>query len=329
MLGRVGTFALRATVTAGLLVLLAFVVADPGEMLQLLLRLSPVAALGTLLLTVGDRVLMALKWRLLLTARGVPLGVWTAIRAYFATSLAGLLLPVTVGADAVRIMVVRQYGVYDVAASIVVERTLGALAVLTVALASLAALQARAMDIPGGPAVAIIGLGAAVAAAFVVSLYGAAVLGRRLQGSKATKLLRLVEAYAAYRAHPGTLCVFYLLSIVECLFPVLITWIAAWGLGFDLPFLMFAISTPLALTVARLPVSLGGFGVQEASFVYAARLFGVGPTDALAIMLVMDAVLLIALLPAAFDSGMLSLGRSQPAAAAGSAAIARGPRDEL
>jgi uncharacterized membrane protein YbhN (UPF0104 family) len=62
---------------------------------------------------------------------------------------------------------------------------------------------------------------------------------------------------------------------------------------------------PLALMIARLPVSLGGFGVQEASFVYLAGLLGLGASDAVAVMLVMDAVLILTLLPAAFDVSIL------------------------
>jgi hypothetical protein len=64
--------------------------------------------------------------------------------------------------------------------------------------------------------------------------------------------------------------------------------------------------------VARLPVSLGGFGVQEASFVYLAGLLGLGRADALATMLVVDAVLVLTLLPAAFDVSILRQQRSTP-----------------
>ena len=73
---------------------------------------------------------------------------------------------------------------------------------------------------------------------------------------------------------------------------------------------MFAATIPLALTVARLPISLGGFGVQEASFVYLAGLLAFEPSEALTTMLVTDAALVLTLLPAAFDVRMLNLRRS-------------------
>lgn len=262
------------------------------------------------MVTLGDRVLMALKWRLLLTCRGVPLDAWTAIRAYFATSFAGLVLPITVGADAIRVMAVRRFGVYDVAASVVVERTLGALAILTVSIAALGALHERARDLPGGPGVAIVALALVTFVGFVLSIRLAAAWKWRAESGLLGHVGKLADAYAGYATRRGSLALFYALSIVECGFPVIIGWLAARGLGLELPLSLFAATIPLTLIVARLPVSLGGFGVQEASFVYFAGLFGVGATPALAVMLVVDAVLILALLPAAFDAGMLELGRT-------------------
>jgi hypothetical protein len=49
--------------------------------------------------------------------------------------------------------------------------------------------------------------------------------------------------------------------------------------------------------------------VQEVSFVYLAGLLGLSASDAAATMLVTDAVLVLTLLPAAFDVSML--GRSR------------------
>jgi len=58
-----------------------------------------------------------------------------------------------------------------------------------------------------------------------------------------------------------------------------------------------------------LPISLGGFGVQEGSFVFLAGLVGVSSTNALSIMLVSDIAMLIALLPSSFDNSMVTLKR--------------------
>ena len=301
---------LRLGITLALLALLAFAVADPREVLDAIAGMS-IPALGVaLLLATGDRVLMAYKWQRLLRARGVPLPLGLAIRAYFASTFAGLFLPVTVGADAIRVVGIRRFGVYDVTASIVVERTLGAVAMFSVSLLSCTLLAYALTDPSLGSITGVLVVAAVVcAAAFPVSLWVATRVAARKAGAS-TALGRVASAYAAYGRHPQALVVFYLLSIVETFLPTLTAWVVARGLGFDLPLWIFVATLPIALSVARLPISLGGFGVQEASFVYLAGLLGVGASDALATMLVADAVLLITLLPAAFDVTVLGTWRT-------------------
>ncbi len=300
---------LRLGITIALLALLAFVVAEPREVVQAIARMSLPALGVALVLAAGDRVLMAYKWQRLLRARGVPLPLGVAVRAYFASTFAGLFLPVTLGADALRVVAIRQFGVYDVTASVVVERTLGAVAMFSVALVS-CTLLAYALTEAAFRSVAVVLVVVALvgAAAFPASLWAAGRLAVKRTGDN-SKLGRIASAYAAYGRHPRELVVFYVLSVIETLVPTVTTWVVARGLGFDLPLWVFAATLPIALSIARLPISLGGFGVQEASFVYLAGLLGVGASDALATMLVSGAVLLLTLLPAAYDVTVLGSWR--------------------
>jgi uncharacterized membrane protein YbhN (UPF0104 family) len=300
---------LRLVITLALLGLLAFAVADPREVAREIAGMHWPAVVLALALAAGDRVLMAAKWWMLLRARGVALPVTTAVRAYFASSFAGLFLPVTVGADAIRVFAVRQFGVYDLTASVIVERTLGAIGMLSVGLLGCALL---ARELAGATLRSLAaGLGAVtllLAAVFPVSLWLAA-RRRRWPSLVPPKLSQVADAYAAYARHRGVLAAFAGLSVLESFIPSVTTFVVARGLGYDVPLWLFVATVPIALSVARLPISLGGFGVQEVSFVYLAGLLGMPATDALATMLVADAVLLLTLLPAAFDVPMLSLGR--------------------
>ena len=56
-------------------------------------------------------------------------------------------------------------------------------------------------------------------------------------------------------------------------------------------------------------VSVGGFGVQEAAFVFFGGLVGIARTDAFSIFFLMDIAMFAALLPAALDGRMLTLRR--------------------
>jgi uncharacterized membrane protein YbhN (UPF0104 family) len=307
-----GTTVLRLAITLALLGVLAFVVADPRELADAIAGLSGPALVVALGLTAGDRVLMAGKWWMLLRARGVASPFTIAVRAYFASSFAGLFLPVTLGADAIRVLAIRRLGVPDVTASVVVERTLGVLGMLAVALLSCVLLARHLADTTA--TALFLGLGAmtlGVVILFPLSLWLAS-RRRRWPRMLPAALDRVADAYAAYAQHPVTLAVFVALSVVESLIPPVTTYVLARGLGFDAPLWLFLATVPIALSVARLPISLGGFGVQEVSFVYLAGLVGMSAPDAIATMLVADAVLLMTLLPAAFDTSMLNV-RQPPA----------------
>ncbi len=298
---------LRLAVTFGLLGVLLFVVADVRELWRNIIGISPVAMLLAVVLAAVDRLVMAYKWRMLLRVRGLPVDMWTAVRSYFASSLVGLVLPVTVGADALRVLTLRRFGMLDVTASIVIERILGAIAMVSVAAISCLLLAATVAGVPVQELTTwLVTALVAVTVLFIVSLLAADRWAARHATAPST-LTKITEAYARYRDRPLVLFVFYVLSVGESLIAAVITYVIAVGLGSSVPLYLLMATVPIALASARLPVSLGGFGVQEASFVYLAGLVGLPATEALTIMLLLNAAMLIALLPSAFDTSMLSL----------------------
>ena len=307
--------AVRLTVTIGLLVILVFVVADPREVLALTANVDAAPMIGAILLSLGDRLVMAYKWWLLLRSRELIVSLWTAVRCYLASSLYGLVLPVTVGADAVRVLALRHVGMMEVTASIIVERGLGVIAMGSVALLSCLLLASTVTEFQvQSLTVWLVGAIVMMTFIFTASLHLADRWAMADQTRTPSGLRKAAEAYGRYRRHPGLLTIFYALSVGESLLSALIGYVVAIGLGITLPLYVFVATVPIALASARLPISLGGFGVQEASFVFLAGLVGVSSTNALSIMLVSDVAMLIALLPSAFDSSMLTLRRQAGAA---------------
>ena len=308
--------AVRLTVTVGLLLVLLFVVAEPREVGSLIIGMAPGALIGAVLLSLTDRFVMAYKWWLLLRARSLAVSLWTAVRCYLASSLYGLVLPVTVGADAVRVLALRHVGMMEVTASILVERGLGVIAMGSVALLSClllasAVTRVEVQSLTLWLVVAIV----VMTALFAASLHFADRWAAAETSTAPSRLRKAAEAYGRYRRHPGLLTVFYVLSVGESLLSAVIAYVVAIGLDVSLPLTVLVATVPIALASARLPISLGGFGVQEASFVFLAGLVGVSNTNALSIMLVSDVAMLIALLPSAFDSSMLTLRRQAANAA--------------
>lgn len=263
---------------------------------------------GFLLLIVGlvtaDRLLMAWKWWLLVRGREAAVSLWAAVRAYYVASFAGLLLPMTVGADAVRIAALAGQGrTAGLVASVVLERAVGVLAQAVLALIALAALVALGLGATIGPAERWL-LGGLVALAFLafpfsfpVARWVAAHLAdgdgwRRILGT-------LAAAYGDYGGSASLVVAFFGLTLLEGGIPVAYHYAAGRALGLDPGWTLYIATVPLVFLLARLPVSLGGIGVVEASFVYLATLLGLGRTEALSIALLGEAAVLVSLSPGA------------------------------
>jgi len=300
--GRRG-FHVRLAVSLALLLLLLLFV-DWSRLGARLGAADPIVMLGVVGLATADRLLMAWKWWLLVRARDATLGLWAAIRAYYLASFAGYFLPMTVGADAVRVGALAGAGRTAVlVASVVLERLIGALAQAVVAALSVATLVGLGLGARVGPAERW-GLGAAVAlafAAFPFSFRAARWVAAQLGpgGGWRGAFRALAEQYAGYGASTGLLCVFFALTLLEGGFPIAIHYAAGRALGLDPGWSFYLGTVPLVFLVARLPVSLGGLGFLELSFVSLAGLLGVGWTDAFAIVGLATALYLVALVPGA------------------------------
>ena len=294
---------LRIAVSFALLLLLAFFV-DWGRLGVRLGAANPILVLAVVALATLDRCLMAWKWWLLVRSRDPNLGLWPTMRAYYLASFAGYFLPMTVGADAVRVGALAGMSRPAVlVASVVLERLIGALAQAVLAGLSVATLITLGLGARVGPAERW-GLGAVVAlafAAFPFSFPAARWVAARLgSGGGWRRALRvLAEQYAGYGGSTGLLCAFFALTLIEGGFPVVIHYTAGRALGLNPGWSFYIATVPLVYLVARLPVSLGGLGFLELSFVTLAGFLGVSLTDAFAIAGLATALYLVALVPGA------------------------------
>ena len=268
--------------------------------------LEPVAIVLTVVLFVLDRFSMAYKWNILLRARGCFLSHWGAFRIYLASGFVGYVIPASVGSDvfrAVRLSFAGRSG-SSVSATIVLERVLGLLAILTLSSVGLVliVLQGRAELLPL--------LGAVLAALVVGTVLTGMSMSERLytmlrratarfSGNKIVKMLHaLHNEYVGLSKGVRPLALFFLLSIVNQLIqalmfvPVLIS--------LDVPVNPLALMAVLPLCKAfiqLMPVP-AGIGVAEGAQVVALSLAGVAPAQGLAVALVLRAIDLTMLLPA-------------------------------
>jgi uncharacterized protein (TIRG00374 family) len=285
---------LRISITVLACALLLIYVVDVRAVWQTLSRCDPVWALVALGAFTLDRVLMSFKWGLLLTIRGYRVTLTERLMVYCSSMMWGLALPSTVGADGIRILLVRRFGVRvdDALATILVERGLGFVSALLMAVMSLLLLRFLVPDASQYDTPLLIGIASllVVIGLLLLSFSSKAVtsvlnlLPRRVAQSAAARLVsRLHEAYRSLASDRRRLALFFSLTVAEQLLVTLCYGLVALALQlkFNPVFLLAAV--PLAILVSRLPISIDGLGVYEGIFIGIMSLAGVRPDDSLAL----------------------------------------------
>ena len=308
---------LKVAVSAILIGAIVWMLGGIREVGAQILRIRPIYILPIVAVAMIDRALMAYKWCLLLRGRGIRLPFLQAMMVYCASAIWGLFLPTTVGSDAIRAYSTSRGGIdpKEVVASIIIERFLGFLSALLLAVMSLILLTH--LGYLGDRVVFawLLGGGMLLGAAFLffvsVSeraflLFHEKVLHRVKSGRVALKLREFHDTYRSFAADRGTLSTFFGLTFGEQLFPILDTWLVARGMGIDVGVLYFAAALPMALLISRLPISFDGIGVFEGIFILLMSLAGLTAAQAVAIAVTSRILGTISYIPWWFAYGVSS-----------------------
>lgn len=295
---------LRIVVTLLLCALLLIYVADIRLVVQTLTRCDPFWVSLALLAFLLDRVLMSYKWGLLLAIRGYSITLVQRLMVYCSAMMWGLALPSTVGADGIRVMLVRRFGVRvdDTLATILVERGIGFIVALLTSVASLIILRAMLPQDAVYDYALAFGVAGLLFAIFVLVFSFTShalnsvlrLIPHRFLESKAVRILeRLHEAYVSLASDRRRIAAFSALTLVEHILVIICYALVAKALQVQFnPVFVFA-AVPLAILVSRLPISLDGIGVYEGIFIAIMALGGVRPADALAVSLAARALQIV------------------------------------
>ena len=287
---------LRISITVLACALLLIYVVDVRAVLQTLGRCDPVWALVALGVFTLDRVLMSYKWGLLLTIRGYSVTLTERLMVYCSSMMWGLALPSTVGADGIRIVLVRRFGVRmdDALATILVERGLGFVSALLMAVMSLLLLRFMVPHAAAYDTLLYIVI-ASLLAAIVLLLLSfnskavTSVLGllppRVAQSSAARLISRLHEAYRSLAFDRRRLALFFALTVAEQFLVAICYCLVALALQLKFNAFFLLAAVPLAILISRLPISIDGLGVYEGIFIGVMTLGGMRPDDSLALSL--------------------------------------------
>ena len=265
------------------------------------------------LMAMADRVAMAYKWNVLLHVKHIRAPLHDVAGTYLISTFLGLFLPATVGGDMIRAMAFARRGhqADDVLSSILVERIWGAAALVVMTIGSIGLaytfLDASVLKTArwavealgvfcAALAVPLLLMVSPMLSRFVLSVLdwlGAYPSIRTLVG----KCRDVYLSYQAYNASVMTLGWFFLLSIIENVFPVLLCYFVARALHVPVPLMYFLILIPVILLLGRLPISFDGVGIHEGLFVAFFTLVGISSADALLVGLVSHAIGIIVVLP--------------------------------
>jgi uncharacterized protein (TIRG00374 family) len=287
---RVLAIGLRLTVSAGLITLL-LVVANLGDLWEALKSASLVLLTGALALVFARVVISAYRWQILLTSKNISAPLGTLACFYLVGHFFNMFLPTVLGGDVVRGYELARWSrrAVDSAASVVMERLLGFMALFAICWISLlfgySALQ-------GTNAVPIV---AALSGAFVLLLV--ILLSRRsmarilsLAGvirrwNVTDRLRQAYDRFHSFTARKDVLAKAFLMSVLFQLLGIVSTYLISEALGLAVPFAYFLIVMPVIWVIMMVPISVSGLGVREGAFVLFFTQSGVSTEEAILLSL--------------------------------------------
>jgi hypothetical protein len=280
---------------------------DFGAVVDAMRGPNPGPLVAAVALVILDRALNGWRWVALLGAIDPSCrpSLPRALRVFFVSTFLGTFLPGSVGGDAVRTVATTRLGVpaADAAASVVLDRLLGAIGILLVAILGLTTMPDLATDAVVVAAVAFGSIVAAAGAALVFSHAGAVAAERLIRwipGSRLRQLgTTLVETVRVHGRDRARMAAVLAASALVQVLRVLEAWTLGLALGLPAGLEVYFALVPVILLVILLPVTVNGIGTSQAAFVWLFGRSGVDPADAFALSVLFLALGVVGNLPGA------------------------------
>jgi uncharacterized protein (TIRG00374 family) len=274
---------------------------------------SPGWLAAALALVAIDRALNAWRWVRLVRAveTGPPQSLGELIRIFLVSTFVGTFLPGSIGGDAVRALAATRLGLpgADAVASVVVDRLLGVVSILIMAVAGLVfagALVERRLVLIA------LALTAVVTVAALLLLFDSRVLTRVVDlagGRRFPRVQRLaakfLDGIRQYGRHHAVLGQVLAASIAVQVLRTLQAWCLGLALGIGIGGLWYFAFVPPIVLIMQLPITINGIGTGFVAFVELFGRAGVGPAAAFALSVLFLALGWVGNLP----GGLLVMSR--------------------
>jgi uncharacterized membrane protein YbhN (UPF0104 family) len=244
----------------------------------------------------ADIVVSAWKWRILLLGHGIDFRLADLSRWYFTAAFFNAFLPTNIGGDGYRLL--KTYdnprGKARAFGALLLERitgiiTLGGLGYLAALIVWWRTGNALAGSLAVIGTVSGIGTLTMLLLIWRVGLIGP--LGR-------IRILRTIvdksaEVISDWRGQTGRMAAVMALSLAFHVIRIGFIWLLIYALGTSVDSVELTVALFAVEVAAMIPISIGGIGVMEGSFVYVMSSFGLNSEAGLAAMLVLRALTLI------------------------------------
>jgi len=252
------------------------------------------------LLYIAAQPLRAMRWNMLLHAKGVVVSPVKLLFLCFVGSFFSSILPTIVGGDLVRgYYVFRETNAHDVSfASIIVDRLCGLLVVILFGLAA----TGYFLAVSGWSSLTIASLVVCgITSLFILLACNYSLMARLARLFETVRrwgiVQRLKEIYHAtlqYRSDWPVLARCLVLSVTYEFIIIYLHYLLAQSLGWRIPFTVFILAVPLITIVSMLPVSVGGLGVREGATVMFFSPYAISAANAVSISLLSYSIALVA-----------------------------------
>jgi uncharacterized protein (TIRG00374 family) len=241
------------------------------------------------MLNIIERFEMTYKWNLLIRIRKIIVPFWRLFWINSIGSFLGLFLPSSLGTDVVRgYYLVKNNSEKSVSiSSVFVDRVLGMFSLLLLGVISV---------FFAGELLDKFNIRSYVVIIFIITLIvfylfqrneSKAILQGILAKIKHKKIiengLKLHDSILEYKKYPKTLWLSFLITILVQVTRVLTYYCIALAFNIQISVVYFFLFVPLIMLVIMIPISIGGLGVREGTFVAFFRLVGMSINNAVLI----------------------------------------------
>jgi uncharacterized membrane protein YbhN (UPF0104 family) len=257
---------LKVIVSASLLIYILVFQVDARQLFQVILDARWEFILIAMLIMVASVVLRAYRWQILLQALKIQVPLGRLVHLYFVGAFFNIFLPTGLGGDAVRMAeLARTTGKGpEAVGTTLVDRATGLWVLFVLALV---ALPFTYTLLPAGWApIILIGALAGVIGGWVVMASPVIPwLGKKIRLPGQEKFERFYRSVSQL-GYPalGKAC---LVSLIFDLMLIAFNMLIAYGLHVEQPLGIFMLFTPVISFSLALPVSVGGLGVREQTYV--------------------------------------------------------------